>query len=55
MFSFIINACTSQNISLAWFLLAFIILGSGLVLYGLILFIIHNKEKIKNYLNEIIK
>ena len=55
MLAFIINACTSQNLSLAWFLLAFIILGSGLVLYGLILFIIRNKDKIKNYLNDIIK
>ena len=55
MLSFVINACTTQNVSLAWFLLAFIILGSGLVLYGLILFLLHNKDKVKKYLDEIIK
>ena len=55
MLSFVINACTLQNISLAWFLFAFIILGSGLVLGGMILFIMHNKDKIKNYLDEITK
>ena len=55
MLSFVINACTIQNVSLAWFLFALIILGSALVLWGMILFIVHNKEKIRKYLDEITK
>ena len=53
MLGFIINACTIQNVSLAWLLFAFIILGSGLLLVGLILYIYKNKDKIKKYLDEI--
>lgn len=53
MIGFIINACTIQNIPLAWVLFAFIILGSGLLLFGLILYIYQNKDKIKKYLDEI--
>ena len=55
MLSFVINACTIQNVSLAWFLFALIILGSALVIWGMILFILHNKEKIRKYLDEITK
>ena len=45
MLAFIINACTAQNIILAWLLFAFIILGSGLLLVGLILYVYKNKDK----------
>ena len=53
MIVFIINACTSRRVPLAWVLLAFIILGSGAFLIGIIILIIRNKEKIKKYLDEI--
>ena len=53
MVGFTINACASQNITLAWFLLGFVFLGSGFFLVGVILLIIRNKEKIKKYLEEI--
>ena len=55
MLGFVINACTIQNIALAWVIFAFIILGSGLVLLGLILYLIQNKEKITKYLDELLK
>lgn len=55
MLGFVINACTIQNIPLAWILFSFIILGSGLVLVGLIMYLIKNKEKIQNYLDELLK
>lgn len=53
MLGFIINACTSSNVTLAWILLGFIILGSGLFLVGVIMLIVQNKDKIKKYLEEI--
>ena len=55
MLGFVINACTIQKIPLAWILFSFIILGSGLVLVGLIMYLIKNKEKIQNYLDELLK
>ena len=54
MFSFIINACTAQNITLAWILLIIILLSCILFVVGVILFLIKNKEKIRKYLKEII-
>lgn len=54
MLSFIINACTIQNIILAWILFAIILVGCILFIAGIILFIIGNKDKIKKYLEEII-
>ena len=55
MLGFVVNACTIQNIALAWVLFSFIILGSGLVLVGLIMYLIKNKEKIQKYLDELLK
>ena len=55
MLSFVINACTSQNVTLAWILFVFIMLGSAIFIWGIILFLIHNKDKIKKYLDEITK
>ena len=55
MFGFIIDALTIQNVILAWFLFAFIILGVVLAMWGLILFVVKNKDKIKKYLDEITK
>ena len=54
MVSFIINACTIQNITLAWILLIIILSSCILFVVGVILFLIKNKEKIKKYLKEII-
>jgi uncharacterized membrane protein len=54
MFSFIINACTAQNITLAWILLIMILISCVLLVVGVVLFLINNKEKIKKYLKEII-
>ena len=54
MLSFIINACTIQNVVLAWVLFGVIMLACILFIWGIILFLLHNKEKIKNYLDEII-
>ena len=55
MLGFVINACTIQNIPLAWILFSFIILGSGFVLIGLIMYLIKNKDKITKYLDELLK
>ena len=55
MLGFVINACTIQNIPLAWILFSFIILGSGFVLVGLIMYLIKNKDKITKYLDELLK
>lgn len=61
MISFIILAVstegnvTSSDVSLAWFLFALIILGTLLSFIGVILYILLNKEKIKDYLNKITK
>ena len=54
MLSFIVNACTIQNIPLAWVLLTVIFISCILFIVGIVLFLINNKEKIKNYLKEII-
>ena len=54
IFGFIINACTIQNITLAWVLLIIILTSCVLFVVGVILFLIKNKEKIKKYLKEII-
>ena len=53
MVGFVIDAVTIKNVTLAWILTAFIILGSGMTLLGMILFIIKNKDKIKKYIEEI--
>ena len=53
MIGFVIDAVTIQNVTLAWILTAFIILGSGMTLLGMILFIKKNKDKIKKYIEEI--
>ena len=53
MLSFIINACTTQNVSIAWLFFAFIILGSGSILTGLIMFLLKNKDNIKKYLDNL--
>lgn len=50
---FVIDAVTIKNVALAWILTSFIILGSGMTLLGMILFIIKNKDKIKKYIEEI--
>ena len=55
MFGFIVNACTSQDVTLAWVLFALIMIGSTLMIVGFIVLIVSNKERIKKYLNEIIK
>ena len=55
MLGFVIDALTIRNVTLAWLLFAFIIIGSGLTMWGLILFLYKNKDKIKNYLNDITK
>jgi len=55
MTSFIVNACTIQNIVLAWVLFAFIILGSGISVIGMILYIFQNKDKIKEYIDNLTK
>lgn len=55
MISFIVNACTIQNIPLAWVLFAFIILGSGTSIIGMILYIFQNKDKIKEYIDNLTK
>ena len=52
MLLFVVNALTSKNITFAWLLFAFIILGSGLILVSLILYLIKNKERIKQYLEQ---
>ena len=54
MLSFIVNACTIQNIPLAWVLLTVIFISCILFIVGIVLFLINNKEKIINYLKEII-
>ena len=54
MLSFIINACTIQNITFAWVLLIIILTSCVLFIIGVIIFLIKNKEKIKKYLKEII-
>ena len=53
MLSFVINACTIQNITLAWILFALIMIACVLVVWGLVLFVANNKEKIRKYLDEI--
>ena len=53
MLSFVINACTIQNITLAWILFALIMIACVLVVWGLVLFVTNNKEKIRKYLDEI--
>ena len=55
MLSFVINACTIQNITLAWILFVLIMVACILVVWGFILFFINNKEKIRKYLDEITK
>ena len=55
MLGFVIDALTIKNVTLAWILFAFIIVGSVIIMWGLILFLYKNKEKIKKYLDEIIK
>ena len=55
MLSFVINACTIQNITLAWILFILIMVACILVVWGFILFFINNKEKIRKYLDEITK
>lgn len=55
MGGFIIDALTIKDVTIAWLLFAFIILGSGLTMWGLILYLYKNKDKIKQYLNDIIK
>ena len=52
MLLFIVNAVTSQDLTIAWLLCSFIILGSGLILVSLILYLIKNKERIKQYLKQ---
>ena len=54
MLLFVVNAMTGKNLTFAWLLFAFIILGSGLILVSLILFIIKNKERIKQYFDELL-
>ena len=55
MLGFVINACTIQNVPLAWVLFSFIILASGFVLVGLIMYLMKNKDKIQKYLDELLK
>jgi hypothetical protein len=54
MLGFVVNACTAQNITLAWILLIMILISCVLFVVGVVLFLINNKEKIKKYLKEII-
>lgn len=52
---FVIDAVTTRNVVIGWILLAFIIAGSGMLLFGLIKYLLFNKDKIKKYLDEITK
>ena len=52
MLFFVVNAITAQDITIAWLLFAFIILGSGLILVSLIVYLMKNKERIKQYLEQ---
>ena len=52
MLFFVVNAITVQDITIAWLLFAFIILGSGLILVSLIVYLMKNKERIKQYLEQ---
>ena len=44
---------TSKHVSIAWVLFAFIALGTLMSFIGAILYILINKEKIKDYLKKI--
>lgn len=44
---------SSTDVTIAWILLAFIVLGTLMSFIGAILYIILNKEKIKDYLKKI--
>ena len=54
MLLFVINACMNKNITFAWILFALIIVGILLLIFGIVLYLIHNKEKIKKYFNDIL-
>ena len=48
----VIDACTVQNVTLAWVLFGVIIVGSTTLMCGLVLFLVYNKELINEYIKK---
>lgn len=52
--SFIVDACTIQNVALAWVLFSLILFSIISFTASIVLFAVFNRERIRNYLNRII-
>lgn len=52
MAGFVIDAMTIMNVTLAWVMVGVIVTGCTTFMCGLVLFLVYNKEMLKNYLKK---